>query len=90
MRFEQMMAERKQSSDADSMNDSELLADIIKHYNAYKANSGIKKWQISPDQHMAIWGVICGLCADARALIRAHLDHNKWEESGAWVRSLAF
>jgi len=60
LRFEKLLQQRKASEDGKTMNDSELLADIVKKYNDFKANAGIRKWQINPDQHLAIWGVICG------------------------------
>lgn len=82
LRFEKLLQQRKASEDGKTMNDSEILADIVKKYNDFKANAGIRKWQISPDQHLAIWGVICGLTSDSRDLLRSHLDFNKWEESG--------
>lgn len=82
LRFEKLMAERRCSEDAKSMTDEELLAELVAKYNSYKANSALTKWQISPDQHSAMLAVICGMTGESRQLVRAHLDFNKWEESG--------
>ena len=80
LRFEKLLAERKQY--VSDQNDSEILADLVQKYNNFKANSAIKKWQVSAEGHQAIWAIIIGLDATSRTLIRQHLDHNKWEESG--------
>ena len=80
LRFEQLLNERKAISR--DQNDTEILADLIAKYNGFKANAAIKKWQISPDAHLAIHGIIVGMTSESRALIRSHLDYNKWEESG--------
>jgi hypothetical protein len=80
LRFEQLLIERKAISR--DQNDSEILAELIAKYNSFKANAAIKKWQISPDAHQAIHGIIVGMTSESRALIRSHLDYNKWEESG--------
>ena len=82
LRFERLMQERKNSGIDHSMNDTEMLADLVSKYNSFKANAAIKKWQVSPDAHAAIHGIIVGMTDEARALIRSHLDYNKWEESG--------
>ena len=83
LRFEQLLMERKAISR--DQNGSEILADLITKYNGFKANAAIKKWQISPDAHQAIHGIIVGMTSESRALIRSHLDYNKWEESGSLV-----
>lgn len=80
LRFEKLLLERKQT--CSDMNDTEILADLVAKYNTFKANSAVKRWQISADAHQAIHGIIVGMSDEARALIRAHLDYNKWEESG--------
>lgn len=59
-----------------------MLVEMIEKYNGYKANSALKKWQINPDQRQAIWAIIIGMDETSRSLLKAHLDHNKWEESG--------
>ena len=81
-RFEKMLRERQLSEDAKDKNEEELLAELVNKYNSYKANSALKRWQISADQYQAIWAVIIGMDETSRSLLRAHLDHNKWEESG--------
>ena len=81
-RFEKLLKERQQTESSRDKNDSELLQEIVVRYNSYKANAAIKKWQISNDQSQAIWCIIIGLDETSRGLLRAHLDHNKWEESG--------
>ena len=82
LRFEKLIAERKQTEACKDMNDADILSDLVSRYNSFKANSAIRKWQVSPDQHLAIHGIICGMDSESRALIRSHLDFNKWEESG--------
>ncbi|CAK9072442.1 Uncharacterized protein SCF082_LOCUS35628, partial [Durusdinium trenchii] len=80
LRFEQLLVERRRTSS--DMNDSEILAELVTKYNQYRANAAIKKWQVSADGHQAIWAIIIGLDEISRSLIKQHLDHNKWEESG--------
>ena len=82
-RFEKMLKERMQTEAAQNQNDSEMLQAIVSRYNSYRANAAIRKWQISPDQFQAIWCIIVGLDEISRSMLRSHLDHNKWEESGA-------
>lgn len=84
-RFEALLKEQQAHESSRSQNESELLAEIIGRYNAFKANSAIKKWQISADQSAAIWCIIIGLDETSRSLLRSHLDHNKWEESGSFA-----
>lgn len=80
LRFEKLLMERKQT--CSDLNDTEILADLVAKYISFKANAAIRRWQISPDAHQAIHGIIVGMSDEARALIRAHLDYKKWEESG--------
>eukprot|EP00438_Fugacium_kawagutii_P018576 Skav220207 [mRNA] locus=scaffold2858:206317:210868:- [translate_table: standard] len=68
LRFEKLLMERKQT--CSDLNDTEILADLVAKYNGFKANSAIKRWQISPDAHQAIHGIIVGMSDEARALIR--------------------
>lgn len=82
LRFEQLLVERRRTSS--DMNDSEILAELVTKYNQYRANAAIKKWQVSADGHQAIWAIIIGLDEISRSLIKQHLDHNKWEESGVF------
>ncbi|CAK9059522.1 unnamed protein product, partial [Durusdinium trenchii] len=72
-RFEKLIEERRHSEDCKDLKDDEILTSIIQRYNQYKANSALKRWQVSPDQHSAIAGVIWGMCPDAKALVRQHL-----------------
>ena len=81
LRFEKLLNERKLASH--DQNDSEILADLVQKYNDFKANAAIKRWQVSPEAHQAIWSIIVGLDETSRSLVRQHLDHNKWEESGS-------
>ena len=83
-RFEKLIEERRHSEDCKDLKDDEILTSIIQRYNQYKANSALKRWQVSPDQHSAIAGVIWGMCPDAKALVRQHLDYNRYDESGFW------
>ena len=80
LRFEKLLSERKASSP--DLNDSELLSQIVNKYNSFKANAAIRKWQVSPEAKVAIEGIIVGMTSESRGLIQAHLDFNKWEESG--------
>lgn len=89
-RFEQLMAERKATVASENLNDQEILTELFQKYNGFKANSALKRWQISADQQSAISGVILGMCEEARALVRAHLDFNKYEESGRLPLVLVF
>ena len=82
MRFEKLLAERRGLESSKDLNDSEILGELIQRYNSFRANTAIRKWQISADGQAAIFAVIVGLCEPSRQLLRAHLDHNKWEESG--------
>ncbi|CAK9111498.1 Uncharacterized protein SCF082_LOCUS51755 [Durusdinium trenchii] len=79
-RFERLIKERMMTET--TMDESACLSDLISKYNSYRANSAIRKWQISQDQSSAIWSIIIGLDEVSRSLLRSHLDHNKWEESG--------
>lgn len=81
-RFEQMMRDRRHDESTKDLNDEELLSMLIQRYNSYKANSALRKWQLNADAQAAIFGVIRGMCPEARALVRAHLDFNKYTESG--------
>lgn len=81
-RFEQMISERRRLEEYKDVNDEELLSSLISRYNSYKANAALKRWQINGDQQSAILGIITGMCSEARALVRQHLDFNKYEESG--------
>ena len=67
---------------AADLTDSDLLAQLVDRYNNFRSNVAIKKWQISDDMRRSIEGIILGMTPLSRSLIRAHLDHNKWEESG--------
>lgn len=82
LRFEKLIQERKAQESTKTQTDGDILNDIICSYNSFKANTALKRWQISPDQHSAILGVIVGMSHESRQLVRAHLDFNKWEESG--------
>lgn len=88
LRFETLLNERRKT--CSDKNDSELLDELITKYNGFKANAAIKKWQVSPDAKAAIEGIIVGMTEESRGLLRAHLDFNKWEESGflAWLIKL--
>lgn len=81
-RFEMLLKERQQTESGREQNESELLNELVSAYNSYRANAAIKRWQISGDQQAAIWCIIIGLDDTSRCLLRSHLDHNKWEESG--------
>ncbi|CAK9073575.1 unnamed protein product [Durusdinium trenchii] len=81
MRFEIMLAERRKLESCRDQNDEELLASIISRYNSYRAVSAVKKWQINSDMQSAIFAIIRGLTAETRALVRQHLDFNKYDES---------
>lgn len=83
-RFERLIKERMMTET--TMDESACLSDLISKYNSYRANSAIRKWQISQDQSSAIWSIIIGLDEVSRSLLRSHLDHNKWEESGSLSR----
>ena len=82
LRFEKLLAERRALAAYKDMNDVEILQGLLEKYNGFKANAALKRWQISQDQFSAMLGVIVGMTREARALIRSHLDWNKWEESG--------
>lgn len=82
LRFEKLILERRRTESCKDQNDQELLQDIVSRYNGYKATAALKRWQIGPDMMSAILAVICGMCAEARQLVRFHLDFNKFDESG--------
>lgn len=77
------MRERQLSESSKDKNEEELLSELISKYNGFRANSALRKWQISSDGHAAVWSIIIGMDETSRSLLRSHLDHNKWEESGA-------
>ena len=89
-RFEKLLHERRASETTRDMNDKELLEDIVSKYNGYKATAALKRWQIGPDGVNALLAVICGMCHEARQLVRMHLDFNKYEESGCLPTSLIY
>eukprot|EP00435_Cladocopium_sp_Y103_P033913 s1822_g8.t1 len=82
LRFEKLILERRRTESCKDQNDQELLQEIVARYNGYKATAALKRWQIGPDMVSAILAVICGMCAEARQLVRLHLDFNKYDESG--------
>lgn len=82
-RFERLLKQRRECATSHGKNDDELLADLVGKYNSFKANAALKRWQISSDTQQAVWAIIIGMDETSRTLLRAHLDHNKWEESGA-------
>ncbi|CAK9084683.1 unnamed protein product, partial [Durusdinium trenchii] len=81
-RFEGLIKERQLCESAKEKNEEELLSDLICKYNSFRANSALRKWQITSDGHQAVWCIIIGMTETSRSLLRSHLDHNKWEESG--------
>ena len=81
-RFEQLMQQRRQQPDGITLTDQDLLQEIVSRYNSYKANAALKRWQVTPDQVQAILGIVVGMSAESRELVRSHLDWNKWEQSG--------
>ncbi|CAK8992499.1 Uncharacterized protein SCF082_LOCUS3131, partial [Durusdinium trenchii] len=81
-RFERLIKERQLCESAKEKNEEELLSDLICKYNSFRANSALRKWQITSDGHQAVWCIIIGMTETSRSLLRSHLDHNKWEESG--------
>jgi hypothetical protein len=87
-RFELLIAERRLQEASRNQTDGAILQDLVSKYNQFKANSALKKWQISPDQYAAILGVIEGMTFESRQLVRAHLDFNKYEESGYFDSNL--
>eukprot|EP00438_Fugacium_kawagutii_P036217 Skav223158 [mRNA] locus=scaffold2973:257878:262548:- [translate_table: standard] len=82
LRFEKLVAERRATSTG--LNDSEILSELILKFNGFQANAAIKKWQVGTEARLALEGIICGMTPEARSLIQAHLDFNKWEESLRW------
>ena len=89
MRFEKLLIQRRGLEQYKNHNDTELLQELITEYNQYKANSALKKWQLNEDAQKAIWSVIIGLDEESRQLLRSHLNHNKWEQSGVLAVSCA-
>lgn len=89
-RFEKLLHERRASETTRDMNDKELLEDIVAKYNGYKATAALKRWQIGPEGVNALLAVICGMCPEARQLVRMHLDFNKYEESGCLPISIFY
>ena len=81
-RFEVLVNQRKTMEEYKDMNEMEILQSISGRYNQYKANSALRKWQLSPDFVNAIAGIIFGVCQEARVQVQNHLNHNKWAESG--------
>lgn len=90
LRFEKMIAARKLEETSKTMSDGDILSELFARYNSYKANSALRRWQITTDQQSAIIGVILGMTHESRMLIRAHLDFNKYDESGHSTTNLTF
>ncbi|CAK9066939.1 unnamed protein product [Durusdinium trenchii] len=80
--FEKLIAERRKEEKYRDVSVADILGELVKDYNSYKANAALKRWQLTPDQQSAISGVINGMSAEARQLVRQHLDFNKYDESG--------
>ena len=68
-RFEILMQQRRLQPDAASMTDGDLLQSIVSKFNNFKANAALKKWQVTPDQHSAILGIVCGMTQESRQLV---------------------
>lgn len=85
-RFERLIKQRMLCENAREMSEADVLAELIDKYNGFKSNAALKKWQISGDQSAAIWCIIIGLDDISSGLLRSHLDHNKWEESGSFAK----
>ena len=69
LRFEKLLAERKGLEMYREMSGGEILGEIIKRYNSFRANSAIKRWQLSEEMERAAYGIITGLDAESRALL---------------------
>ncbi|CAK9075622.1 unnamed protein product, partial [Durusdinium trenchii] len=82
LRFEKLILERRLTESCRDSNDQELLQSIVNRYNGYKATAALRRWQIGPDMMSAMLAVICGMTSESRDLVRMHLDHNKFDESG--------
>lgn len=85
LRFEKLILERRLTESCRDSNDQELLQSIVNRYNGYKATAALRRWQIGPDMMSAMLAVICGMTSESRDLVRMHLDHNKFDESGCLV-----
>lgn len=83
--FEKLIAERRKEEKYRDVSVADILGELVKDYNSYKANAALKRWQLTPDQQSAISGVINGMSAEARQLVRQRLDFNKYDESGYCV-----
>lgn len=46
-RFEKLLAERRRQPEYKDMTEVEILHELVEKYNNYKANSAIKRWQLS-------------------------------------------
>eukprot|EP00435_Cladocopium_sp_Y103_P042610 s1532_g11.t2 len=73
-RFELLIAERRLQEASKHQTDGDILHELVAKYNDFKANSALKKWQISPDQLAAILGVIEGMTFEARQDYMQDLD----------------
>ena len=90
LRFEMLMSEYRRTSTNSDLSDVDLLHSLMDRYNNYKSNTAIRKWQLSDDMKRSIEGIVIGMTPDSRALVRMHLDFNKWEESGPLFMSNTF
>ncbi|CAK9084942.1 Uncharacterized protein SCF082_LOCUS40266 [Durusdinium trenchii] len=91
-RFEILMQQRRLQPDAASMTDGDLLQSIVSKFNNFKANAALKKWQVTPDQHSAILGIVCGMtqesrqdyCQDLDALVMGRPNNITVQMVGMW------
>lgn len=55
---------------------------LFEEYNSQRSAAAIRKWQLSEEYKISIRNLIFGVCDRVRGLMRAHLNFNKWEQSG--------
>lgn len=55
---------------------------LIEEWNVLPVVTANRRWQITRDGKQAIQGLTLGLCKEALCIIRQHLDHFKFNESG--------
>ena len=82
MRFEALLHEKKAAGGMSDKSDRDIIQEVIGRYNDHRANAAIKRWQLNGDTTMGVMCVVCGMTPESREILRSHLNHNKWEESG--------
>ncbi|CAJ1431871.1 unnamed protein product, partial [Effrenium voratum] len=82
LRFEKLIAERKQTEACKDMNDADILSDLVSRYNSFKANS------VTPDvQHLHLRKYNFWWSINSKRVKRSLRSRLRWQED-AWGRNV--